>query len=171
MKLHIAFALFSLTLAATAEDFKNWYFSYLSEPCHVKGNVFAPDLKQNGTFAGKTRGEVSADGKSFTESFSYEYEPGGQKAESELVWTMGDDGSYRTEGNDLGGNTFNSELRVTGDDSYSITCLFADGKTINTIGERKANGIIYSTDTGKTKEGVVVFIMKYVRSHEKSGEE
>ncbi|MCB1098031.1 MAG: hypothetical protein KDN22_20840 [Verrucomicrobiae bacterium] len=156
-------AVLSLPVSVFGGDFDNWYFEFLSERCEISGKTFSPDGKETGTFTGASTGKVSPKGAKFTESFEYIYMPGDHKAKDSLVWTKGKDGIFRSASKDSAGNRFSIELTVKADHHYDLKSTFADGRTIETKAKLR-EGVIHAVDTARTKEGEVVFVLKYTRS-------
>lgn len=164
MKLLLIFFLFCLPLSVIAGDFDAWYFKFLSVERKVLGETLSAEGKVVGTFTGKTSGEVTADGKTFTERFEYFYMPEEHRVIEALVWSKGEDGVFRTSAEFPAGNKFTCELTVKDDNQYHLKSTFEDGRTCETTAQLKEDGVVYALDVAKDHEGKVVFTLKYTRS-------
>lgn len=145
-------------------EFENLYFEFCSKTCEISGETFSPDGKKEGTVTGKSSGAASADGKEFTEKFEYLFMPGKHEGKDTLIWKRGEDGVFRTTGKDAAGNKFTCVLTVKTEKEYGSLTTFEDGRTVETKAELNKDGVLHAVDTGKTKEGDVVFIIKYTRA-------
>jgi hypothetical protein len=145
-------------------DFDNLYFEFSKQKCEISGETFSPTGKKDGTVTGKSVGEISGDGKEFTENFEYIFMPGGHEGKDTVVWKKEEDGIYRSTGKNTEGVKFTYELTVKSEKEYNSITTFGDGRTVVTKAELKEDGSIHAVDTGKTKNGDVVFIIKYKRS-------
>lgn len=164
MKATILLFLFCLPVCVFGGDFENLYFEFSRQKCEISGETFSPDGKKDGTVTGKSSGEISGDGKEFTEDFEYTFMPGGHKGKDTVVWKKGDEGIYRSTGKNTQGVKFTYELIVKSEKEYNSITRFADGRTVETKAELKEDGVIHAVDTGKTKDDNVVFIIRYKRS-------
>lgn len=164
MKVLLMISLMCLPLSVLADDLDNWYFKFLSVERKVTGETFSAEGENVGTFTGTTSGEVSEDGKTFTERFEYLYMPEEHHVKDTLVWTKDEKGIFRSSSEDSLGNKFFCELSIKADDQYHLKTIFEDGRTCETTAELKEDGVLHAIDTAKDKEGNVVFMLKYKRS-------
>ena len=153
-----------LSVAAWAGDFDNWYFQLASERCEVEGEIFNAAGEQIGTFVGVTHGELSEDGKSFTEHFEYTYMPGGAKSKGSATWTRGKDGAYRASGKTPDRVRYFTQMKVEKNKTYIQRSSFTDGRMAESKAQLKEDGSLSLVDTIKTKEVGLMMTLTYRRT-------
>lgn len=164
MKAFLFIFLLGSSLSAFAGDFDAWYFKFLSVERKVVGETLSAEGKVVGTFTGKTSGEVSADGKQFTEKFEYLYMPEEHRVKEALVWKKDVDGVFRSSSVLPDGSKFSCELTVKEDNQYHMKSTFEDGRSCETNAQLKEDGVLHAVDLAKDEEGNLVFTLKYTRS-------
>ncbi len=164
MKVTLMILLLGLSLPAFAGDFDNWYFKFISVERKVKGETFSPDGKIVGTFTGKTSGEVSKDGKKFTEMYEYMFMPEENHSKDTLIWLKDEKGIFRSATELQTGQKIWFQLTLKAENQYELKATFDDGKTCETKAEMKEDGVLHAVDVTKDVDGNVVFTLKYTRT-------
>ena len=164
MKFLLSIFLVCLPLNAFAGDFDAWYFKFLSVERKVVGETLSAEGKVVGTFTGKSSGEVSADGKSFSEKFEYFYMPEEHRVKEALVWKKNVNGGFQASAEFPAGNRFSCELTIKDEKNFILKTTFENGGTCVTAAELKDDGVLHAVDTAKDAEGNLIFTLKYTKS-------
>jgi hypothetical protein len=164
MKLLLINCLFCMSLPVLAGDFDGWYFKFLSVERKIAGETRSEHGKVVGAFTGTASGEISADGRSFTEKFEYLYMPEEHHVKEKLLWIKGEDGVFRATAELPDGNKFFCELTVKDENHYQLKTTFEDGRTCETNAELKEDGVLHAVDTAKDEEGNIIFTLKYTKT-------
>ncbi len=151
-----------LPLTLSAGDFDNWYFAYLKSPCKVTGEAFSSDNKLFGAFSGTTVGEVTPDGKSFTQEFEYVYKPENHTAKGTIKWIKQKDGVFIGSAVDQNGTKVSVKMTFENPRRITKVAKLEGGRTVETIAQLEADKTIHVKDTARTKAGEIAFVTKSI---------